>query len=88
MLRPISLAVFVGIGMMSCSSTTETPEEIEYRRAMAFENWELCKKVLRQHNIVIWHIGHTEKEDKRYWNVKTDLANNKCRMILGDYYAR
>jgi len=72
-----------------CSTSTLSPEEIEYRQGLDKENLALCLKVIKDANMY-WVSDHTHRIHQRHrpWEVRTDLSMNRCAEILGPYYAR
>ena len=67
-----------------------TPEELEYNRNADVENWQLCMQILeRQQHVRTYHDNHEHKIPWRvkHWMLESDLRDNHCRILLGDYWA-
>lgn len=74
--------------LASCAET-KTQDEIEWDRAMDRENWALCEKVYQQSGVVTYHVGHSHQKGRKIYphEIKSDLAMNDCRQVLGPYWA-
>lgn len=75
--------------LSGCSSgALYTPEELEWRHQMDRENWALCELAYKNAGVATFHKGHIHGRGiVRIHDVRTDLAINHCRSILGPYWA-
>lgn len=57
---------------------------------MARENWQMCERAYAQAGKATYHSGHTHRRGQKLHieHIRSDLATNHCRMILGPYWAR
>lgn len=87
----VKLAVVVLFGVaalaiMGCS--TMTPEQVEWKRAMDYENWNTCMAVYEAHGVHTVHMDHSHSgirnkgRTPRWEHVKADLRDNNCRIML------
>jgi len=66
----------------------------EWRIGTDRENWDLCYNVMKEHHIVMVYKNYVGHIMPKNWNsnmppfvVKELLAQNRCRQILGEYWA-
>lgn len=74
--------------LISACASDLTPEERAWREAMDFENWQLCMAVYDHHHratVHADHVGHHHRPG--HWSIANDLGTNKCRRLLGEYWA-
>lgn len=80
----------------SCTTQPLTEAELEardYRRAIDKENWRVCELAYKQAGRYTVHTEHIHDSNgnprglPEIWAVKRDLADNNCRMMLGEYWA-
>ena len=85
------MKLFILLFLAGCTPMTELErEQREWRRAIDLGNWELCEKVYDRSGEIMWHVGHIhrrgESAQSRAFSLRSDLATNKCRHNLGDYW--
>lgn len=86
-LLTVILGAFIFEG---CSTLTiEQIEARDWKQSIDRENWELCDKAYRQHSKATIHLDHQHgKRDRiKHWMIKSDLLQNNCKMVLGEYWA-
>ena len=75
------------LALVGC--TTMTPEEAEWAEHHDRLNWELCQLAYRSSHVRMAYSDHMHgKHRKHRWHdVKSDLAENNCKRVLGKYWA-
>jgi len=71
-----------------------TQDELDWRRGIDLENWDLCYRIMKEYRIVMIYknySGHIMPDDWRSgltpFVVKELLAQNQCRQILNEHWA-
>lgn len=89
-----AILFIVLLSVASCASKPRTEEEQlvrDYNQAMAVENYEMCAKVYKLARAPMYHEDHGHPDNGRgvkAWMIKRDLLVNRCRMILGERWAK
>lgn len=75
--------------LLAGCATTQTPEEREWKYQMAVENYNLCAEVYRRAGIAMVHRDHLHSERAKVGihDLEHDLAFNRCKAVLGKYWA-
>lgn len=72
--------------LAGCASTM-TAEDVEWRRQIDRENWQLCDSIYKQFDKPTFHRHlHRRNVEPRWYEIRDDLSDNACRAILGDYW--
>ena len=66
---------------------TYDAEERAYRDAIDAENWRMCELVYQQAGASTYHRDHEHNHRVRWDDIKKDLMDNRCKVLLGDYWA-
>jgi hypothetical protein len=91
----LTVAVVIAIVYFTATGcTTLSHDEQEWRKAMVYENWELCEMVYEDAGLSTIHRNHTHRRGGRVHGMdrltaaRLDLRDNQCRQVLGDYWAQ
>ena len=69
--------------ILACSSAPLTPEEREYAQVERTEQWRICKSIYRAAGMPTYSTHmHSKNRKHKDWEVRDDLLDNQCRMIL------
>lgn len=82
------LFILLCFSISGCASTS-TPEERAWRYQMALENYNLCAEVYRRGGYAMVHRDHLHSERAKVGihELEQDLAFNRCKSVLGKYWA-
>ena len=74
----LTFTLLAFIGLLGCAS--REPEDAAWRKGIDAENWRLCQQVYAQSRVPLTVDGD--------WNdTKKNLVLNRCRSVLGKYWA-
>ena len=68
------------------------PEDIAWKLQTDNENWHLCELAYSQAGAWTFHSDHRHSKSGQVsgmstgWALRSDLADNHCRSVLGDYW--
>ena len=85
-----SIAFGIFLGTAGCASVD--PEVREYELGILQENYDMCLRAYKQAGEPFTHMDHTHSDDRiqglpAMFALRSDLAWNNCRMVLGKYWA-
>ena len=79
-----------------CEHHTDTPEKLDecqlegrdWRRGIDKENWENCRTVMNNNDIIEWHINHSynPRRPPGGTQLRMCLAQNGCKQLLREYW--
>jgi len=72
--------------LLLAACTTMPAEERELRAFNTKENYRLCVLAYDQAHVGMFHNNHTHRDGTSVIEMRQDLADNNCRMILKDYW--
>lgn len=91
-----SILASLVLALSGCASQL-TEEEIEVRRQIDLENWNLCELAIKLVNDYTIHVGHSHSRNrnrnrgnstKQAWIIRDDIRSNQCRYRLGKYWVK
>jgi len=71
--------------LTACAETD--PLDREYQETLDAENWRMCQIAYHQARRPTMHDGHTHRGPTTAAMIRTDLNLNRCRQVLGPYWA-
>lgn len=67
--------------------------EMDYNRGIDLDNWTTCLRIYEALGEITYHINHTHSRTRAKrridpWDVKSDLRNNNCRMVIRQVFGK